>query len=62
MDLVHGYNVNTPAQPGHVFEVTWTGAGPATWVDRSFNLPDFPITALVRDDLTGDLYAAPTSA
>ena len=30
----------------------------ATWVDRSNNLPDFPITALVRDDPTGDLYAA----
>ena len=53
----NGYNVNTPAQPGHVFEVTRTGST-ATWVDRSFNLPDFPITALVRDDLTGDLYAA----
>ena len=26
--------------------------------DRSNNLPDFPITALVRDDPTGDLYAA----
>jgi hypothetical protein len=36
-----GYNVNTPAQPGHVFEVTWTG-GAATWVDRSNNLPDLP--------------------
>jgi len=54
----NGYNVNTPAQPGHVFEVTWSGAGPATWVDRSFDLPDFPITAVVRDDVTGDLYAA----
>jgi hypothetical protein len=53
----NGYNVNTPSQPGHVFEVTRTGST-ATWVDRSFNLPDFPITALVRDDLTGDLYAA----
>lgn len=53
-----GYNVNTPTQPGHVFEVTWTGAGAATWVDRSFNLPDFPITAVVRDDVTGDLYAS----
>ena len=53
-----GYNVNTPGQPGHVFEVTWTGAGAATWVDRSFNLPDFPITAVVRDDVTGDLYAS----
>jgi hypothetical protein len=54
----NGYNVNTPAQPGHVFEVTWSGAGAATWVDLSYNLPDFPITAVVRDDLTGDLYAA----
>ncbi len=54
----NGYNVNTPAQPGHVFEVTWSGSGPATWVDRSYNLPDFPITAVVRDDVTGDLYAA----
>jgi hypothetical protein len=54
----NGYNVNTPAQPGHVFEVTWSGSGAATWVDRSFNLPDFPITGLVRDDVTGDLYAS----
>jgi hypothetical protein len=54
----NGYNVNTPKTPGHVFEVTWNGSGPATWVDRSFNLPDFPITALVRDDVMGDLYAA----
>src|SRR5206468_2874638 len=23
----NGYNVNTPATPGHVFEVTWSGAG-----------------------------------
>jgi hypothetical protein len=53
-----GYNVNTPAQPGHVFSVTWSGAGPATWVDMSTNLPDFPITQVVRDDVTGDLYAA----
>ena len=52
-----GYDVNTPATPGHVFEVTWTGAV-ATWVDRSYNLADFPITDLVRDDVTGDLYAA----
>jgi hypothetical protein len=31
-------------------------------VDRSYNLPDFPITALVRDDLTGDLYRGPILA
>jgi hypothetical protein len=54
----NGYNVNTPTRPGHVFEVTWSGSGTATWVDRSYNLPDFPITAVVRDDVTGDLYAA----
>ena len=54
----NGYNVNTPARPGHVFEVTWSGSGTGTWVDRSYNLPDFPITAVVRDDVTGDLYAA----
>jgi hypothetical protein len=52
-----GYDINTPATPGHVFEVTWTGAS-ATWVNRSFNLADLPITDLVRDDKTGDLYAA----
>jgi hypothetical protein len=54
----NGYNVNTPTTPGHVFEVTWSGSGAATWVDISYNLPDFPITAVVRDDVTGDLYAA----
>jgi hypothetical protein len=51
-----GYNFNT-VQSGHVFEVTWNGAT-ATWADRSYNLPDLPITDLVRDDVTGDLYAA----
>jgi len=53
-----GYNVNTPSTPGHVFEVTWSGSGTATWVDRSYNLPDFPITSIVLDDVTGDLYAS----
>jgi hypothetical protein len=56
----NGYNVNTPATPGHVFEVNWGGMGNgagATWTDISYDLPDFPITALVRDDVTGDLYA-----
>jgi hypothetical protein len=54
----NGYNINNPTQPGHVFEVSWGGSGTGTWVDRSYNLPDFPITALVRDDVKGDLYAA----
>jgi len=51
-----GYNANT-VQPGHVFEVTYTGAS-ATWTDISFNIGDMPITDLVRDDITGDLYAS----
>jgi hypothetical protein len=54
-----GYNVNTPTLPGHVFEVTYNPATPdATWTDISYNLPDFPVTGVVRDDVTGDLYAA----
>jgi hypothetical protein len=52
-----GYNINTPATPGHVFEVNRIGAV-ATWTDRTYNLSDLPVTDLVRDDLTGDLYAS----
>ena len=37
--------------------MTWSGTGAATWVDKSFKLPDFPVTALVSDSVTGDLYA-----
>ena len=54
-----GFNVLTPATPGHVFEVTYnSGAGTATWVDRSYDLGDVPVNDLVRDDNTGDLYAS----
>ena len=52
-----GYNVNTPSQLGHVFDVSWDGSA-ATWTDVSNNLPDFPITSVVQDDATGDLYAS----
>ena len=42
-----------------MFEVTYNQAtGTSTWADRSFDLADLPVTDLVRDDLTGDLYAA----
>jgi hypothetical protein len=51
----NGYNINNPTQPGHVFEVVRSGSA-ATWTDRSYDLADLPATALVRDDLTGDLY------
>jgi hypothetical protein len=51
------YNIVLTSPPGHVFEITRVG-NTATWTDRSYDLQDLPITDLVRDDLTGDLYAA----
>jgi hypothetical protein len=53
-----GFNAATPTTPGHVFEVTFTPGSGAQWIDRSFDLQDIPITGLVRDDLTGTLYAS----
>ncbi|MEO6043030.1 MAG: exo-alpha-sialidase, partial [Tepidiformaceae bacterium] len=57
-----GYNFNTPAQPGHVFSVTYDAiGGTATWVNIDGGtgpLGDLPVTDLVRDTVTGDLYAA----
>jgi hypothetical protein len=54
-----GYSARTPATPGHVFEVTFDpGAGTATWNSIDANLGDLPVTSIVRDDPTGDLYAA----
>ncbi|WP_328471800.1 glycoside hydrolase [Actinoplanes sp. NBC_00393] len=53
-----GFNSNTPATPGHAFEVTVAASGASTWTDRSHNLGDQPLTDLVRDDVTGDLYTA----
>jgi hypothetical protein len=60
-----GYNFNTPAQPGHVFEVVRTGAT-ATWTNlgdpsvgaSSGPLGDIPVTDIARDDSTNTLYAA----
>jgi hypothetical protein len=54
-----GYNANTPGTPGHIFEVTYNPAtGTSTWVNRDYNWGDLPVNDLVRDDVTGDLYAA----
>jgi hypothetical protein len=54
-----GFGSNTPATPGHVFEVVFNpGSGTATWTDRSYDMDDIPVTDLVRDDLKGDLYAS----
>ena len=51
-----GYNITTPDQPGHIFEVRRNGVS-AMWIDLSYKLDDLPATAVVRDDVTGDLYA-----
>jgi hypothetical protein len=54
-----GFSVNTPATPGHVFEVVYDpGSGTSTWTPLSHDMADIPVTDLVRDDVTGDLYAA----
>lgn len=57
-----GYNYTTPSQPGHVFSVTYDPtAGTATWVNLdagSGPMGDLPVTDLVQDSATGDLYAA----
>jgi hypothetical protein len=54
-----GYEAYTPGQPGHVFDVTFDPATKtATWTDVSHNIGDQPITDLVLDDATGDLYAS----
>jgi hypothetical protein len=54
-----GFDATTPATPGHVFEVVYdAGAGTVTWTDLSYDFGDIPVNDLVRDDPTGDLYAA----
>ena len=54
-----GYNAYTPTTPGHVFEVHVNPTTLAsTWVDLSFNIGDQPVTGIVRDDVTGDLFVS----
>jgi hypothetical protein len=55
-----GYNTTVGSTaPGHIFEVRFNPAGPsATWVDRSYDLADLPVTDVARDDPTGDLYVS----
>ncbi|GAB3840269.1 hypothetical protein GCM10029963_08610 [Micromonospora andamanensis] len=57
MDLLQRVRIEHADHPGHAFEVTATADG-ATWSDRSYDFGDQPITDLVRDDVTGDLYAS----
>jgi hypothetical protein len=56
-----GYVFNTPSQPGHVFEVTYNGTSDAKWTQidgGGGGLADLPVTGVVRDDRTGDIYAS----
>lgn len=56
-----GYNFNTPSQPGHVFSVTYNGTSDATWTQidgGAGGLADLPVTGLVFDGPTGDIYAS----
>src|SRR3954470_1467192 len=54
-----GYDAYTPATPGHAFEIRVAPTtNAATVTPLSFDLGDQPVTDLVRDDKTGDLYAA----
>lgn len=45
---VGGFSQNTPTQPGHVFEVTCTAnCATFTWANKSGNLPDIPVGAII---------------
>src|SRR5213078_1902399 len=45
---VGGFNANTPATLGHVFQVTCTAdCGSFTWADKSGNLPDIPVDSII---------------
>jgi hypothetical protein len=52
-----GYGAITPTTPGHVFKVRYNGVR-AVWTDLSANLPDMPVTDVVMDARSGDLYAS----
>jgi hypothetical protein len=45
---VGGFNANTPTTPGHVFQVTCTSnCGSFTWANKTGNLPDIPVNAII---------------
>jgi hypothetical protein len=54
-----GYDAYTPSTPGHVFEVTYdANTNTAAWKNLSFNLGDQPVTGVVLDSVTGDLFVS----
>ena len=45
---VGGFNANTPATPGHVFQVTCTAnCATFTWANKTGNLPDIPVDSII---------------
>jgi len=47
---VGGFAANSPATPGHVFQVSCTAqCASFTWVDKSGNLPDIPANAVIAN-------------
>ena len=50
---VGGFEQNTPAQPGHVYQVTCSAnCASFTWVDKSGNLPNIPANSIVTNPLS----------
>jgi hypothetical protein len=52
-----GYDFNTPTEPGHVFSVNANNGVSWTNLDGT-GLADLPVTSVVFDSVTGDLYAS----
>lgn len=49
---VGGFDQNTPATPGHVFEVTCTaGCASFAWENKSGNLPNIPVDSIIANPL-----------
>jgi hypothetical protein len=47
---VGGFNANTPATPGHVFQVVCTADCAAfTWANKTGNLPDIPVDSIIAN-------------
>ena len=47
---VGGFDQNTPATPGHVFQVTCTASCASfTWLDKSGNLPNIPANSIIAN-------------
>ena len=47
---VGGFNANTPATPGHVFQVTCgLNCTTFTWANKTGNLPDIPVDSIIAN-------------